>query len=275
MTTPERSLAARVVGLTLQVGDTLILDNIDLEIPEGDFLAIIGPNGAGKSVLIKLILGLITPTSGTIELYGAPPALGRKHVGYVPQFATFDRNFPITALEVVSMGVTGQGGLFARIKKKDREMANEALQQVELQHLAARQIGALSGGELQRVLIARAIVQNPRMIILDEPTASLDTKIGKSVFELIKQLGATKTIVMITHDIGVVSSYVKTIACLNRRIFKHDAECLTENTLQDLYGGHVDIIKHEIQAGHTHRLLAHHHQENGHQESGHQESGDD
>lgn len=255
MTTSNRSIAARATSLTFQVGETLILEKVDLEIPEGDFLAIIGPNGAGKSVLVKLILGLLKPTSGTIELYGAPPALGRKHVGYVPQFATFDRSFPITALEVVSMGVTGQAGLFARIKKNDRERAADALRQVELHHLASRQIGALSGGELQRVLIARAIVQDPRMIILDEPTASLDTKIGKSVFELIKQLGETRTVVMITHDIGVVSSYVKTIACLNRRIYKHDAECLTENTMQDLYGGHVDIIRHE----HSHRLLAHHH----------------
>ena len=252
--------AIEVSSASVELGERTILENIDFKVKYGDFVGLIGPNGAGKTVLLKLILGLVAPTLGSVLLLGEKPAGSRSRVGYVPQFAGFDRRFPITALEVVLMGILGARGAWARPRKGDVERAEMALSQVSLLYAEKRQIGSLSGGELQRVLIARALVNDPQLVILDEPTASLDARVGTDLYALLSNLAATKTILLVSHDIGVVSSYVKTIACLNRTLHCHAHTDLTGDILQATYGCPVELIAHGL----PHRVLANH--ENRHED---------
>ena len=237
-----------------------VLEQINLTVYNDDFLGLIGPNGAGKTVFLKVLLGLITPDSGTVSVLGATPQVGRTQVGYVPQYALFENDFPITVLNVVLMGKLGRGGLFSRSLPGDRADAMRALEQVELLDLANKQVGKLSGGQLQRVLIARAIVSNPKVLLLDEPTASLDTKIGRGFYETLGDLSKTMAIVLVSHDIGVISSHVKTIACLNRRLHYHNSKELSSELMEEVYGCPFELIGH----GHAHRVLPGHDHGHGH-----------
>lgn len=246
--------AIEVINASVELGGRTILEDIDFTVKYGDFVGLIGPNGAGKTVLLRLILGLISPTSGSVSLLGETPRLSRSRVGYVPQFANFDRRFPITALDVVLMGILGPRGAWARPHKQDRERAAQMLSQVSLDYAKDRQIGLLSGGELQRVLIARALSNNPQLVILDEPTASLDAKVGTDLYALLSELAETKTILLVSHDIGVLSSHVKTIACLNRTLHAHAHSEITGDMVQATYGCPVELIAHGL----PHRVLANH-----------------
>lgn len=241
-------------GINLLFGDRVVLEDVNFLVERGDFVGLIGPNGAGKSVLLKVILGILKPQSGQVRLLGDTPERSRIKVGYVPQFAGFDRLFPITALDVVLMGLLGGRGVFARPRAEDYKRANAALTQVSLDYVANSQIGRLSGGEMQRVLIARALVKNPEMIILDEPTSSLDTKVGTSLYSLLTELAKTKTILLVSHDIGVIADHVKTIACLNRRLHCHHQSEITGQMLSEVYGCPVDLLAHGV----PHRVLASH-----------------
>ncbi len=234
-----------------------VLTDVSLTVKEGDFIGIIGPNGAGKSVLLKTILGLIPPTSGQVRVFGLPPAAARGLVGYVPQFANFDVQFPITVERVVLAACLARGRASKwqfRYSAHDRDVARQSLARVGMLDFAERQIGKLSGGQVQRVLIARALTIQPRLLLLDEPTASLDTPIGGTIYELLKELSPTMSIVLISHDIGVLSRHVKTIACLNIRLHYHHSKELTTEMVETAYGCPVDLIAH----GHAHRVLENH-----------------
>jgi zinc transport system ATP-binding protein len=233
-------------------GGAPVLQSVDLRLDEGDFLGIIGPNAGGKTTLLKIILGLLTPDSGTVEVFGLPPAENRGAIGYVPQYARFDASFPIDVLDTVRMGRLGIG---RREKAREsRDAARTALDRVDLGEMAGEQIGQLSGGQLQRVLIARALASEPRILLLDEPTASADTRSGRSVYELLEKLSDQMTIVLVSHDIGVISRYVKTIACLNVRLHYHHSRELTDEMVEVAYGCPVDLVAH----GHPHRVLPSH-----------------
>ncbi len=249
-----KDYAIEIRELFLTLGQRVILENVDLLVERGDFVGLIGPNGAGKTVLLKLIMGMIEPTSGSVLLLGKDPVISRSQVGYVPQFASFDRNFPITALEVVLMGLLGTRGAWARPSRADKDRGRLMLEQVSLSYVAHRQIGLLSGGELQRVLIARALANDPALVILDEPTASLDARVGSDLYELLAKLAEQKTILMVSHDIGVISSYVKTIACLNRTLHSHPHSEITGDMISKAYGCPVELIAHGL----PHRVLASH-----------------
>ena len=251
MTTP----AIEIQDLSLAFRGAPVLENINLTLDEGDFLGLIGPNGAGKTVFLKIILGILKPDSGTVKILGGTPEEARGRIGYVPQYARFDADFPITVLDVVLMGRLGRSHLFKFFTAEDRELALSALKRVEMESFATRQIGKLSGGQLQRVLIARALAANPKILLLDEPTASLDTNIGKHVYELLSELSSSMTIILVSHDIGVISSHVKTIGCLNRRLHYHNSREITGAMLEEVYGCPVDLIAH----GHSHRVLSDHH----------------
>jgi len=234
-----------------------VLESIDLVLNEGDFLGIIGPNAGGKTTLLKIVLGLLEPQRGTVEVFGRSPREARGTIGYVPQYARFDSSFPIDVLDMVRMG---------RLGRRRREGAGEAraaalaaLEHVDLADLAGEQIGLLSGGQLQRVLIARALATEPRILLLDEPTASVDTRIGQSVYGLLAGLSETLTVVLVSHDIGVISRYVKTIACLNVRLHYHHSRELTPEMVEAAYGCPVDLVAH----GHPHRVLPSHPGEGG------------
>lgn len=231
-----------------------VLEAVNLRLDEGDYLGLIGPNGSGKSTLLRVILGLLSPDRGSVRVLGESPARARGRIGYVPQYTRFDAGFPVDVLDVVLMGRIGSRGLFRQPTQRDRDVALSALGKVEMTDQAGRQIGRLSGGELQRVMIARALAVEPLLLLLDEPTASLDTRVGVSVFELLKDLTNEITLVLVSHDVGVISRYVKTVACLNRRLYYHHSKEITQEMFEAAYGCPVDLVAH----GHAHRVFDDH-----------------
>ena len=194
-----------------------VLENINLTISQGDFLAIIGPNGGGKSTLLKLILKLLPCKRGEIHT-------NFKNIGYVPQNTNLNIDFPITALEVVLMGHVNKKQQLFGYSKEDKQCAMNALLQVGMETLAHTKIGNLSGGQRQRVFIARALCANPDIIMLDEPTANIDVKGQKEVYDLLKKLNESMTIVVISHDISVLLNYAKNVAHINKNIVYHHLE---------------------------------------------------
>lgn len=231
-----------------------VLESVSLEVAAGDYLAILGPNGSGKTTLLKTILGLVRPQRGRVRVLGSAPDLARGRVGYVPQRVAFDLDFPIRVLDVVLMGRLARRPAGGRFSPEDRDAALGALEQVELADLAQRPVGALSGGQLQRVLIARALALEPALLLLDEPHAGLDERIGRSVWELLEELSPRVTIVLVSHDIGAISRYVRSVACLNRRLHAHPTRELTPEILEATYGCPVELLAH----GHPHRVLGAH-----------------
>jgi zinc transport system ATP-binding protein len=238
-------------GVQVDLGGSRVLENLDLAVGRNDFLGVIGPNGGGKTTLLRVILGMVTPTDGSVSVFGTDPAHARKRVGYVPQQTFFDRGFPISVLDTVLLGFLQRRPPLRRFTRADRRSAAEALDRVGLAHLAGRRLGALSGGELQRAFIARALVGRPQLLLLDEPTSSVDQTSKTSVYELLHQLRSELAIILVTHDVGVISNHVDSIACLNRRLFLHNDKTISSETLRKVYGCPVDLIAHGV----PHRVL--------------------
>lgn len=230
-------------------GGPNVLEDVTLSVERGAFLGIIGPNGGGKSTLLKLILGLLEPQRGTVTVLGASPREASRALGYVPQFATFPRDFPISVEGTVLMGRLGRTARWGRFRKHDREVAIRALDRIEVTHLRKEPIGNLSGGELQRVLIARALACEPEILLLDEPTASVDPHAERSIFELLRELNERVTIVVVSHDIGFISKYIGRVACVNRRVVCHRTEELTGARIQDFYDETIRMIDHDTDLG--------------------------
>jgi len=229
-----------------------VLEGIDLDVNQSDFLAVIGPNGGGKTTLLKVVLGLLEPDSGEVKVFGKKPCDGRFLIGYLPQHRSFDPNFPISVFEVVLMG--RYRGLFKNYSSEDEEAVVESLEAVGMLSLKSRQIGSLSGGQLQRVFVARAIVREPDLLLLDEPMSGIDPEAQKSFYELLQELNEKMAIVLVTHDIAAVSTYVETIACLNRRLFYHGPTEGGLGKLEDAYKCPIEILAH----GTPHRVLKEH-----------------
>ena len=242
-------------NLSVYYGETAAITNVCLDVNQGEFLGIIGPNGGGKSTLLKAILGLIPITTGSIQIYGQALGKNRTAVGYVPQFATMDRRFPISAMEVVLTGRLKQGlSLFMKYSNEDKDIACDQLKRVGIEHLAKRQISELSGGEFQRLLIARALTVHPKLLLLDEPTASVDVNSREQIYHLLRELNNEMTIVLVTHDLLAISSEVRKLACLNRKLVYHGEPQLNEHVVNELYGCPVDLIAHGV----PHRVLKEH-----------------
>jgi len=222
--------------------DNPVIREVDLAIPERDFLAIIGPNGGGKTTLLKVMLGLLEPWTGTVELFGQSPPRTRSRVGYVPQVVP-EEGFPVTVLDVVLMGRLKSRKVLKRFGTNDRETAAEYLKKLDIQDLAEKDMNSLSGGQKQRVLIARALVGQPDMLLLDEPVASVDHETQESFFNLLAKLNSEITIVLVTHDVGAVSSHVKNIACINSLLVSHGAEISSESVAR-AYGCPFELISH-------------------------------
>lgn len=244
----------KLSNIYVNYGKNNILENINLKVKELDFIGIIGPNGGGKTTLLKTLLGLIIPQSGKISIMNYPVSQGRKYIGYVPQVLEFDRCFPILVEDVVRMGRLSKSRLFRRYNCQDEKIITHCLAQVGMVELRRRPIGELSGGERQRVYIARALASQPRILLLDEPTANVDSKIQNSIYELLKELNEYMTILLISHDLGVISTYVKTIACLNRTLYYHQDKLITPEMIQKTYQCPIDLIAHGI----PHRILSEH-----------------
>lgn len=243
--------AVVVKNLTVRYGEIEAIKDVFLDVEVGEYLGIIGPNGGGKTTLIKAILGLIKPTSGSITVNGGV----KFGIGYVPQFAVMDKNFPITLMEVVMTGKLNKNFLpFFNYNKTDRKKALKIIEQVGLKGFENRQVSELSGGEFQKMLIARALISKPKLLLLDEPTASVDSVSRENIFSLLSELNKNMTIILVTHDLLAISSEVKSLACMNRSLIYHGEPELNENIVNSLYGCPVDLIAHGV----PHRVLKEH-----------------
>jgi len=231
-----------------------VLKKINLLVYNKDFLGIIGPNGGGKTTLLKVILGLVKPARGRISVFNLSPEEGRKYIGYVPQKPLFDPNFPISVFEVVMMGRYRRRGLFRSYTKEDKKVVLRALEKVGMDKYKNEQIGELSGGEQQKVFIARALVSEPKLLLLDEPLANVDERMRKELYELLGELNNQMTIILVSHDIGAVSTYVKKIACLSQTLFYHGKKEIRKEDLERVYQCPIDLIAHGI----PHRVLRKH-----------------
>lgn len=225
----------------------------NLTINEGDFLGIIGPNGGGKTTLVKAILGAV-PYSGTIE-FAAEMQRGRERlIGYMPQLSEFDRAFPISILEVVLSGLQGQRGFLHRYRRADRQKAFALLEQSGIAALADRPVAEVSGGQLQRALLCRAIISDPKVLILDEPTNFVDNQFEHELYATLRELNSRMAVMIISHDIGTITSLVKEIVCVNRTVHRHHSNRITPEQLAN-YNCPIQLLSH---GPIPHTVLEHH-----------------
>lgn len=234
------------VSFAYQAAPALV--DVNLAIDAGESICMVGPNGGGKTTLVKLILGLLRPDAGEIRVFGQPPRAARLRIGYMPQHAQHDPLFPVTVMDVVLMGRLGQpgvAGLLGWYNAADRRAANEALARVGMEAFGRRPFASLSGGERQRALIARALCSGPELLLLDEPTANIDTLVEARLLEVLHELARDMTIIMVSHDLGVVSSLARRVICVNRRVVVHPTSEITGQRIQDLYQHDVRIVHHE------------------------------
>ncbi|MGC2596071.1 MAG: ABC transporter ATP-binding protein [Rhabdochlamydiaceae bacterium] len=211
------------------------LEDVNVEIFDTEFIAIFGPNGGGKTTLLKLMMGLLRPQKGKVLLFGHPPEKMRHLIGYVPQATRFDRDFPISVLEVVMMGVLRKLSWWGTYPADAKQKALRALERVGLSNKAKARFGTLSGGETQRILIARAIVDNPRLLLLDEPTASVDVEAEQSIYTQLLELNKTMTILMVTHDLQTIVDKVGKLLCVQRQVTSLKAKEICEHFALGLY----------------------------------------
>jgi zinc transport system ATP-binding protein len=230
--------------------NTPVLQNVDLDIFKEDYILVIGPNGGGKTTLLKLILGILEPWDGTITF--RKDISGR--LGYVPQYSTFNKNFPITSLDMVLTGRVNSGNFLRKYKKEDIEETEVTLKKLNLYDKRNENINNLSGGQLQRVLIARALVSDPAVLFLDEPTASIDITSQTNLRDLLDELNEKMAIAVVTHDPTPFARTYKHIACINKNIFFHGREELDSHTLEHVYGCPVELLGHGI----PHTILKRH-----------------
>ena len=221
-----------------------VLQDISLDVRQGEFLGVVGPNGGGKTTLLKLMLGLLTPDTGSIRVLGDNPRNSRERIGYVTQFARFARDFPISVEETVLQGRLGRTGLIGRYTREDRRICEKAMVEAAVEKLRSRTVGTLSGGELQRTLIARALACEPEILLLDEPTSNIDMRGEQDIFDLLHQLNERMTVIVVSHDIAFISTFVHRIACLNRTLVCHQPDAVTGDVIRDMYGEDVGIIHH-------------------------------
>ena len=228
-----------------------VLENVNLTFCELESACIVGPNGGGKSTLLYLILGLLKPSRGSITIFGESPVEARSKIGYMPQYIQLDNQFPICVSEVVLMGRL-RNGFWGRYSKKDHEVAMETMSEMSVEHLAKRQFSELSGGQRQRVLIARALTCNPKLLLLDEPTANIDPGMQEQFYEILYKLNQRMSILTVSHDLGFVSDKINSVICVNREVQVHPTNALDGNMITDMYGYDVNLIRHDYRCDHEH-----------------------
>lgn len=242
-----------IENLSVSYDKVRALSGVNLEIYDDDFIGIIGPNGGGKSTLVKAIMGSVE-YSGKISFDASLREGDALRIGYMPQISEFDTHFPISILEVALSGLQSKRGFLHRYSRADKELARHTLERMGIAELADRAIGEVSGGQLQRALLCRAIISQPKLLILDEPTNFVDNRFEYEFYGLIKELNDQMTIVMVSHDLGTISSLVKSIVCVNQSVHRHNSNILTAEQLEN-YNCPIQILSH----GHVpHTVLAHH-----------------
>lgn len=240
-----------VDDLTVAYDRKPVIWDVEFAIPDGALVGIVGPNGAGKSTLLKAVMGLTPRASGRVSVFGQPYRAARRRVGYVPQRESVDWDFPVSAVDVVAMGLYGKIGWCLPVKKKVKRLAMEALAQVGMADLAKRQISQLSGGQQQRTFLARALVQNSDLYLMDEPFAAVDAATETAIVQILKSMKANgKTAVVIHHDLQTVADYFDYVILLNMRVVAHGptAEVFTTDNLQATYGGRLTLLDEATEA---------------------------
>ncbi len=235
----------KLEDVSFSYGSVPVLENVTLAITNGDFVSVVGPNGGGKTTLLKLLLGALQADRGEVRVFGCRPKSVRARIGYMPQHARLDPHFPVTALDVVLMGRLGTGKWFGPYRRDDRRAAASALGEVGLVEKAGQRFASLSGGQRQRVLIARALACKPDLLLLDEPTANLDPHVEGTFQDLLRQLNERMTILVVSHDLGFVSQIVRTVICVNQRVFCHESSEISGESIAEMYGHDVRMVKHD------------------------------
>jgi len=233
-------------------GETILKDT-NITVYQDDFIGIIGPNGGGKTTLVKAIVGLLKPKSGDIKYYFNKENTEHS-IGYMPQINYIDKKFPISVKDVVMSGYMDKQKLFNRFNTTEKSRADELMIKIGIADLRKKPIGNLSGGELQRVFLCRSIISSPKLLILDEPNNYVDNRFESELYELLKELNKSMAILIVSHDIGMLSTYIKTIACVNKELHYHPSNQITEAQLRD-YNCPIQLITHgDI----PHTVLKHH-----------------
>ena len=238
-------------------GEREALHNVSFQVPHGAFVAVVGPHGGGKTTLVRLLLGDLEPTFGEVRVLGATPREAARSVGYVPQQMAFDTAFPVTVRDVVLIGAAARRR-FGGFTRAERARADEALEHVGLPGLGPRPFPALSGGQRQRVLVAQALVADPRMLFLDEPTANVDPETEAGIYELLADLNRDRTVLVVSHNLSVVTSHATHVLCVNRTAALHRTEDLADGWVDAPLGTHFAMIHHHADCGIAHPFEALH-----------------
>lgn len=246
----------QINGLCAGYDGKTVLNQVDLAVYEKDFLGIIGPNGGGKTTLIKCILGLHHPLQGHIRFYKKGQEVSEINMGYLPQYNSIDKKFPISVYEVVLSGLSKQKSLFRRYSKEQHEQVRQMIVRMGLEGLEERSIGSLSGGQLQRALLGRALVSNPEVVILDEPNTYIDKRFEAKLYSLLEEINQERAIILVSHDIGTVLKNVKTIACVNETVHYHPHTEVPTEWLEEHFGCPIEMLGHGT---FPHRVLKCHH----------------
>ena len=246
----------QINGLSAGYDGKTVLHQVDLKVYGKDFLGIIGPNGGGKTTLIKCILGLHQPSQGSIRFYKDGQEIPDMNMGYLPQYNTIDKKFPISVYEVILSGLSKQKSIFRRYSKEQHEQVRQMIARMGLEGMEERSIGSLSGGQLQRALLGRALVSNPEVVILDEPNTYIDKRFEAKLYSLLEEINKERAIILVSHDIGTVLKNVKTIACVNETVHYHPHTEVPTEWLEEHFGCPIEMLGHGT---FPHRVLKCHH----------------
>lgn len=242
-----KELAVKLENVSFRYGNSPVLTDVSLEVEAGDFLAMIGPNGGGKTTLLKIMAGLLKPQTGSVLVNGVKVPSAKARIGYVPQNTNLNLEFPITVGQCVATG--------AKAADPESEIVQSSLAKVEMEAFSKRMLGELSGGERQRVLVARALASNPKLLFLDEPSSNMDAPGQSSLFRLLSELDREMTIILVSHDIGAISKYVRSVACVNRLVHFHPGAGISGEFLHEVYGCDMELLTHGVFG---HRVLSTH-----------------
>ncbi len=230
-------------SVTAGYNGKVVIRDVNLEIYEDDFIGVVGPNGGGKTTLLRVTLGTLRPMKGKVTYYSVKDKGNIKRIGYLPQLNMIDRKFPISAMGVVLSGLMSKNGLLKKYSRKDKQLASQMMDKMGIAHLKDKSIGELSGGQMQRVFLCRAIISSPKLLILDEPNTFVDNKFEGELYQHLRELNKTMAIILVSHDIGTITTYVKTIACVNREFHYHRSNVITQKQLS-AYNCPIQLITH-------------------------------
>jgi zinc transport system ATP-binding protein len=228
-------------SLSAAYGANIVLQDVNFRVVENDFIGVIGPNGGGKTTLLRIILGLIRPVKGSLSFN--PDLLDRKSIGYLPQISTGDTNYPVTVTDIILSGLMIRKGIISRMTLADRNKADAVMDELGLSAMKGFTLNELSGGQMQRVFLGRAIIGDPKLLLLDEPGNFVDTTFENDFYEKLKELNKRMAILMVSHDVGTISAHIKSFACVNKTLHYHPSHEITNDDLL-AYGCPIQLVTH-------------------------------